>query len=197
MDVPDSATATLLCVPSVSSADRTVCADLLTRSADDAPYVLHVDFVRRPQERIRDWQRLDASPAELAVLDIDTHPRSAKSRSATDEVDVPSVVVETVENPSDLTGLGVAFTKCLDRWEDEQPVRVCFHSISALHHYVDLSSAFQFLNVVRGQLSNHGATGHFHIQPGAHEEQTVSKLAPLFDAIVETDLDGDVQVTAR
>ncbi|MFB6131010.1 MAG: hypothetical protein ABEJ28_09345 [Salinigranum sp.] len=200
MNVPDTATATLLVVPSISPADKTVCTDLLVRGTEEPPNVLHVDFVRTPRERVRDWQLSDSHPADLAILHVDTYTRGADAgaEAGADTYSELSPVVETIQNPSDLTGLGVALTKCLERWEDdERPGRVCFHSISALLHYVDLSAAFQFLNVVRGQLARADVTGHFHVQPGAHGDKTLNKLYPLFDAIVEVDVDGDVEVTAR
>lgn len=197
MDAPTAATAVLLSVPSVSPADRTVCTDVLTRDAPDGANVLHVDFVRTPRDRVRDWQLAEHSPAELAILKVDTHTRSASSAPAADAADL-SPVVETVSDPSNLTQFGMAFTKCLERWsESENPTRVCFHSVSAFLHYVDLSAAFKFLNVVRGQLSDADARGHFHIEPGAHEQREIRQLRPLFDAIVEADVDGTIEVTSR
>jgi hypothetical protein len=198
MDVPDSATATLLCAPSVSSADRHVCAELLVDGVADGVNVLHIDFVRTPRDRIRHWQQAEASPSELAILNVDTYARSSSAPAAPTDGSELSAVVETVQNPDNLTQFGVAFTKCLDRWEDDdRPVRVCFHSISAFLHYADLAQVFQFLNVVRGQLSKIGARGHFHIEPDAHEERTLNKLKPLFDAVVEVNVDGELDVSVR
>ena len=198
MEVPEAATTVLLTVPSVSPADRTVCTDLLTCETVDEVNVLHVDFVRTPHDRVRHWQRVEGSPGDLAILNVDTHVRSAATEASPSETDELSPVVETIRNPGDLTQFGVAFTKCLERWEDsERQTRVCFHSLSAFLHYVDLSAAFKFLNVVRGQLSKAGAVGHFHIEPGAHDERTIRRLRPLFDAVVEAEVDGSVEVQSR
>ena len=36
-----------------------------------------------------------------------------------------------------------------------------------------------------GQLREVDAVGHFHLDPGAHEQRTISRLKPLFDDAVD------------
>jgi hypothetical protein len=45
--------------------------------------------------------------------------------------------------------------------------------------------------MLTNRLTELGASAHFHIDPAAHDEQTVAQLAQAFDDQVRVDGDGD------
>jgi hypothetical protein len=98
--------------------------------------------------------------------------------------------VETVNAPTDLTGVGIAVTEFLDA--SDGATAVCFDSVTALLQYVDMDTAFEFLHVFAGRLHRHGAVGHFHMDPGAHDPQVVAQVASLVDGKVELRDDGSL-----
>ncbi|GGL64608.1 hypothetical protein GCM10009039_23180 [Halocalculus aciditolerans] len=48
-----------------------------------------------------------------------------------------------------------------------------------------MERAFQFLHVMTVKLSREGAVAHYHLDPDAHDKQTVGTLTQLFDAVLE------------
>jgi hypothetical protein len=62
--------------------------------------------------------------------------------------------------------------------------------------YVELETAYEFLHAITGQLYAADARAHFHVDPSAHDSQTVDSITSLFDAVVELD-DGDPTVRKR
>lgn len=169
---------TLLRSPSLSPADVTECTALSTRHVDD-PAVLHVDYVRRPSDRVRQWQRYDESVADLAIVRVD-----AGSSFRPQHYEPPEPVVAVVDDPANLTGVGLRVVDCLERWDDHTPA-VCLHSLSTMLQYVDPGTVGSFLAALRQQLVRHDAVGHVHVDPAAHEEPTLDSLAPAFDSVVD------------
>jgi hypothetical protein len=47
--------------------------------------------------------------------------------------------------------------------------------------YVELDQAFRFLHVVTDRLADADAMAHFHVDPGAHDDETIETLTSLFD----------------
>mgnify|MGYP000591950780 CR=1 FL=1 len=94
------------------------------------------------------------------------------------------VTVKSVSTPDDLTGLGITLSQALSTHEDAV---VCFDSLTVLLQYVDTETAYEFLNALTGHLYAADARAHFHLDPAAHDTQTVDALASLFDAIVEAE----------
>jgi hypothetical protein len=66
---------------------------------------------------------------------------------------------------------------------------VCVDSLTAMLQYVTVETAYEFLHTITGQLYAADASAHFHIDPTAHDDQTVDSIASLFDAVVT--LGGD------
>ena len=199
METPDLDESALIFVaaPSIGPIEGEICTQLLCTDTDH-PHVLHIDFIKSPRERTTYWAE-DAPTrlSALGILNIETYTRSTATETTPEPAHQLDVTVETVSSPDNLTQLGIGITKCLDQWTDgDEEIRVCFHSVSAMIHYTSVSAVFQFLNVLRTQLAKRGATGHVHIDPNAHDDRVITQLKPLFDALVEVELDGSVDVTA-
>ena len=57
-----------------------------------------------------------------------------------------------------------------------------------------LQRAFRFLHVVTGRVKTAGGVGHYHLDPEAHDRQTLATLKGLFDAVVNVDEDGELSI---
>jgi len=173
----------LLSAPSMSGDERGVCTDLLFGADPVETSVLWVTFRRDPGACLDQWTATTGdrplNAAVIAVGDVGT-------------VDADWADVESVSSASDLTGLGIEIGEFLSDWEGN--VVVCFDSLTAMLQYVEVETAYEFLHAVTGQLYAADARAHFHVDPNAHDTQTVDSIASLFDAVVEL---GDGEPTVR
>lgn len=133
-------------------------------------------------DRLR--RRAGSQPARLDVVDVGGVLRSATSASTSTTLQ-PGLTVHTAA-PADLTGLGITLTELLTA-EDGPRTVLCFDSLTMLLQYVDVETAYRFLHVLTGRISAVGATGAFHMDPSAHDEQTVGAMKSLFDGVVDLD----------
>jgi len=50
-----------------------------------------------------------------------------------------------------------------------------------MFQFVPAETGYRFIGWLVGQIADMGARGHFHVDPTAVDDQTLSKLLPLFD----------------
>ena len=181
----------LLLSPPFVTASPEACVDLLAPGESGQENVLAVTYTKSPGDFLARWkQHGSASPAEATIINVETETRSAAPMTA-DGSPVEqraTVSVEHVSSPADLTDLGVTLTNQLDEWHAETPARqtvACVHSVTSLLQYVDLEQTFKFLDVVTGKFTEVDAIAHFHMDPTAHDDQTIHQLLPLFDVVCE------------
>jgi hypothetical protein len=175
-----------LSAPSMSGGETEACTDLLHPVDGDDVNVLWVSYRRDPATCLEQWAGGDGSrPRNATVLAVG---------ESLGPVDVEGVTVQTVSSPSDLTGLGIEIGETLSAWDGE--LAVCFDSLTALLQYVDVETVYEFLHTITGQLYAADATAHFHIDPTAHDDQTVSSITSLFDAVVSVG-GGERQIRQR
>lgn len=174
------ATAVLLEVPAFSAPGTDACHELLNRHAEIN--VLMVTYRQSATDRIAEWRRCVGSDAtSMAIV---TAQESGETADSSSEISV------TAERPGDLTGMGIAITRQLSDWAGTpRPTTVCFDSLTTLLQYTDVQTTFRFLHVIVNRLRGSDAVGHFHIDPSAHDEQTIAQLVPIFDVVMR--LDGD------
>lgn len=165
----DGATNILLEEPPLGES-RETCTSLLVDGVPESN-VLFVTFTRQASTCVE--QIDDEAAGSVGVLTV-----GDASASVEDE----TVVTETVSTPSDLTGLGISIGQFLT--EFDQPVLVCFDSLTSMLQYVDIQTAYEFLHAITGQIHAAGARAHFHIDPSAHDEKDVAAITSLFDARV-------------
>jgi hypothetical protein len=144
--------------------------------------VLQVSLRTNATAVVDSWDEHDgAQPAALSVVAVGPIEGEA----------VPdSVTVRRASNPGDLTGLGIAITRCLDEF-DAPPV-VCFDSLTVLLQYVETGAAFRFLHTMSRYFANADARVHAHLDPDAVSDRAVNSISSLFDAIVAHESAGDV-----
>lgn len=176
----------LLLAPSMGGHGSDACLDLLTESPPAQTNVLAVSFTRSATEWGSHWEdHVGESPARGGIVSIGQMGGS---------LDDPAWAVKRVENPSDLTGVGIELSELLSGMataaDEDESIRMCFNSVTSLLQYADLQRAFRFLHVVTGRIKTVGAVGHYHLDPEAHDSQTLATLTGLFDAVVEVEDDG-------
>ncbi|WP_225336489.1 DUF7504 family protein [Halomicrobium urmianum] len=179
-----------------------ICMDLVTADRSVEQAMLSVTVTESPGDRVRQWQQhADTTPAAATVLDVDTSMGSAASNPTADEHRIPceSASVRTVSDPSNLTKLGIEITSALDELtaaEEDRRLVVCFRSLSPLLQYVSREELFKFVHLLADEFARTGAIAHFHMDPTAHDEQTVATFLHLFDGVVERD-DGAWELRTR
>lgn len=180
----------LLLAPSLGGRGNDICLDLLTQTPPSETNVLAISYTDTPQEWVENWlAHASVSPVRGGIVSIGQADAS---------VDDPSWAVKTVENPSDLTGIGIELSELLSGMataaDDQEHITVCFDGITSLLQYAELQRAFRFLHVVTGRVKTVGGVGHYHIDPEAHDRQTLATLKGLFDAVIEVTEDGSVSI---
>jgi hypothetical protein len=183
----DGVTNVLLMAPSLGSQGKDAGLRLLTRTPPAQTNVLSVSYVETPAEFVGRWnESTGVSPARGGFVAVG---------EAEGAVDDPAWAVRAVESPSDLTGVGIELSELLSGMAtaagDDEHIAFCFNSITSLLQYADVQRAFRFLRVVTGRVKTVGGTGHYHLDPEAHDRQTMATLKGLFDAVVEVDDDGN------
>lgn len=182
----------LLLAPSFQDGVDTVCTQLLAGEDPADARVLAVTYTRSPREWVADW--LDGAgtmPADGLLVSVgDGGPTDGEGPGG----DVWSV--ERIPNAGNLTDLGITLSGYLgDAGRDR--TRLCFDSLTVLLQYTTLDGAFRFLHAITGRVRSTDAVGHYHLDPAAHDEQTLATIKELFDAVVEVDESGDYTVTTR
>ena len=178
----DGAGNVLLAAPSMGGS-REVCTSLLTDGVE-VPSVLFVSFTRGAAACLDQWDAAGTEAGDLAIITVGDGAG----------VDREGVHTETVQTPSDLTGLGIQISQPLAEWDP--PIVVCFDSLTSMLQYVDFETAYEFLHAITGQLHAADARAHFHVDPEAHEDRQIEGLTSLFDARVDL-TGGDPVVRTR
>lgn len=170
--------------PSMSGNDETACMELLTGTDPDSTAVVSILLSESGTAHLRTWDRhVGQYPKRIALIDVGqvSRPSFGKDRRSL----AANVDRKTVKSPSALTDLGVAVTDRLSEYADSEcELAVCFDSITPLLQYVDLPRALRFFDVLTDRVAAVDATAHYHLDPGAHDEDTVDSLQSLFGAVV-------------
>lgn len=179
----------LVMSPVLAEATDDACIDLLSPAPADGLRVLWVTTHERPGERIAHWaHHHDDPPVASAVIDVAGDDRTEQEYPTLHGEPVP---VTELPSPQNLTRLGVEIVDKLSRWNraGDAQIVLCFHSLSTFLQYVEVQQAFKFLHALTTELDRTGAIAHFHMDPLAHDEQSINALLPLFRSVVELEDD--------
>lgn len=186
----------LLLGPLLSPTDYDLCTMLTEMLPGDPDNLLVVTLTESPDERLNVLRGyFDHLPDNTAVLNIGDSTR-AGSRETISTDHGGAITIENISDPTDLMRIGIAMSKQLSEWADAGgETVVCFHSLTALLQFApDEKTVFRFVNVLRGRVQSVGATAHYHMDSGAHDEQTIATFRPLFDEVLAFEEDGSVHV---
>jgi len=184
-NLEDSTSVLLIAQPSKPAADR-ACADLLTFDEPSRENVLSVTFSQTPEERLALWRREVGQDLPKRAAVIDGCGSSPKSDRPTVEDEVPGLSVETLSDAAGPMELALIVGQYLGEWDDtSERTLACIHSLSELLDAFARGEVVQLINALDVRLEAADAVAHYHLDPDAHDEQTVADIRPLFDAIVE------------
>jgi len=172
----------LVLAEAMSDAKTDTCYELLGGEEPSDIDLLRVVYHRTPERLLDEWaDRRGTQPANTVIVGVDDRVQSGALGDTAADSDDTSLEVLTA-NPNDLTGLGMELNNALTALSrTDNHVYVCFDSVTALLQFVDTESAYKFLHMFTGQLHKVDATAHFHMDPDAHETQTISRLKTTFD----------------
>ena len=167
------------------SPTEATCPFLCDGTTAETQSALSVLFTGSPTEYFRAWTQTAGRRADQLQI-ISANPGSAP----TVETDSPPVI-ERVTNPGNLTALGVAITNAVSTQDcDTGEMSVCFDSLTSLLQYSALDRTVRFLRELSNQFDAVGARAHVHVDPKAHDKQTIGTLVSQFDEVIEL---GDSQ----
>jgi len=180
----------LMLAPSLTPDEGDLHHDLLAKRTLAEENVLVLTF-GSADRWIKELQtEYDVAPSEIAIIQIDETLHRSRSRQR-------DVSVRTV-SPTDLTGVGMAVSDVIREWsESDTQTVVCFDSITDFLQYADRSTLYRFLRVVTRRFDAVDGFAHFHMDPNAHDRQTIATLKSPFDAVVDASDESDVSVSTR
>lgn len=177
--MPKGGSNTLVFAPRSSETEREACADLSAIGGKNAAAVL-VSYAQQAQRRFRTWREgPDGRFDDVAVISVGERRQS----NSTTTVGEGTVSVRSIGDRSDLIRLGIAINDALSE-RDAAGTVLCFHTVTDLIEFVGEEQAFRFFYTLIRQVETVGARAHYHMDPAAHDEQTVIKFRSLFDDVV-------------
>jgi hypothetical protein len=178
---PTPGTNVIVLAPSLSDEKRKTCLDLQRTDAPGQLDVLRVSYSSAPAELVEQWRDHHGElPGRMGIVIVGDQPGQYPS-----DQEFPENVFVTTANPNDITGLGMRLNNYLNDHDEDAQLVVCVDSVTEMLQFAELQPVFKFLHMFAGQLRDADAFGHFHLDPGAHDDQTISRLKPLFDDAVD------------
>lgn len=185
----------LLRAPSLSDATTEVCP---TVGAHEGQNLLLISLSGNPDRRLDAWQRQAGLPEKVAILSADETRGAVEAGDGSTSTVGPGgteISRTTISEPSDLTGIGIKMSKCLSAWEDDDvPTSICFDSVTTLLQFAGTRRAFRFLHVMTKRITSSDNLAHYHIDPGAHDAQTLATIESIFPEAIEFDKGEDAWV---
>jgi len=175
----------LVLTPALSDAKSDYCESLLALAPPDELDVLRISYSRQADDLVATWRETHGElPARTGIVRVGD--QSSLAGANPDAVDEAGVVVTTA-NPNDVTGLGMRLNNYVNDLDPDRQLVACFDSLTQMLQFSDVQSVFKFVHMLTGQLREVDAVGHFHMDPDAHDAQTVSRLKPAFDEAITVD----------
>lgn len=186
-DVPVDSPANVLCrAPSLSEGASEICPMV---GDHEKRNLLLVSLSGTPDSRLQTWKRHGGLPQKVAVLSVEkARGAVADTGGSTRGPNGTAVSTTTISEASDLTGIGIKVNQCLSAWEDDDATtHVCFDSVTTLLQFVDSRRAFRFLHVLSRRVRAADGIAHYHVDPGAHEDQTLATIEGAFTDVYDYD----------
>jgi hypothetical protein len=187
----DAANILLQTPPMAPKAEQT-CTNLF--AGQDAPPEngLWVTYTRSPDEKLAGWRNhgSETVPAQTGVIVVGDQSRTTGVSHNDSPTQSATPIVNTVADPTDLTGLSVELSRFFEAWgTNDGQFSICFDSLTPLLVYVSVDRVCRFLHMLTTQVEALGATAHYHLTFDAHDAETVNRISTLFDDVVELSAD--------
>lgn len=135
-------------------------------------------------------------PSEAAAVMLS--PKTSETEVLTADVGTATTMFGFRIDPEDLTGVSIAFSKLIQRWEQSTgSVDVCLQGIESLFPYHETDLIYRFLNTILATLQGAGADVHMHLNPTLVDEQTRSLFTSLFKRVETIETTESPQQTAE
>lgn len=196
-ELSDAKTVLILAANKLDGDDA--CWSLLSDINPEDTRHLGVTLDETPDDKLAAWRaHVGELPVETGIISVGETTRSTTTASSPKGPGGTPVSIDSVGDPSDLTGLAMAIGAYLDAWGDSEPAPVvCFDSVTSLLYHADEDRVFRFIHSTTGRLREIGATAHFHLNPEVCDEGRINRFSGLFDAVLEVEPDGSVSVRKR
>ena len=171
----------LVMAPSLSTEKTETCLELQGNGSLAEQDVLRVSYSAAPAELVAEFRdHYGGLPGRMGIIIVGDQPGQP-----TGDGDLPDEVFVTTANPNDITGLGMRLNNYLNDGDGAGQLVVCFDSITEMLQFAEMQPVFKFLHMFVGQIRDADGIGHFHLDPGAHDDQTISRLKPLVDEAID------------
>jgi hypothetical protein len=177
-------------------------ADAVLDVTPAATNLLVVSAARSMRDVVEAWRRrTETLPAAFGLV---TYAEFDRSASASGSTGTPSrrplpggdITLTSMSDPADLRRLGTAVTLYLDDWADtDRETLVYVDALAPFFDASDLESAFQFLHLLVQSVTQLDASLVVRLDPSATDERTVNTIRPLFDEVVDTPIDAELDTT--
>lgn len=188
------ATNILVQTPSTAPNTDKTCTHLLADGDPSPDRTLWITYLRSPDDKIANWRAYGSEnlPPRTGVIVVGDQMRATATSDSSIPAQSAGPVIKTVADPDDLTGLSIELSEFFEAWATgDRLFTICFDSLTPLLVYVSADRACRFLHALTTKVEACGATAHYHLDPDAHDTQTVGRLTPLFDAGVEQSENGE------
>lgn len=181
----DGYSSALLLAPLDTDAEDRGCLDLLTRAAPAETNVLSVTFAATPFERVALWKRHVSADLPKRVAIVGTECGGLEQEDAI-KTDGRLVIEGSLSDPVDPFELLLTIGRYLGEWaETDERTLVCIRSLTALLDAMETSQVLHLISVLNTRFRELGTAAHYHLDPGAHDEQVLADLRPLFELVIQ------------
>ncbi|WP_338738543.1 DUF7504 family protein [Haloplanus salilacus] len=186
----------VLLLASSSDTEADACVTLLTRYAPERTNVLGATVSRSPGDRFALWRREvpEGVPKRAAMIDAG---RGVRTRTERDVGDLPpEFTLDRLPEHAEPVDLGMALSRRLGSWESTpESTALCLHSLTALVGAFDRESVISLVDSLNRLCETVDAVGHHHMDPTAHDDETVAMFRPLYDAVIDVNAEDGWTVT--
>lgn len=188
-DARQLGTNVLVLAPSLSSVSTERCVEQAEALGPDETPILDLTFTDSPDRRIDTWrQRLSTPPPAIEVVAVGRTRGTAEPSDSSVRFGAGGRFgARTIDDPRDLTGIGIAVSETFDRWSEWDRAVVRVGELTTLLQYAETSTVFRFLHVLTSRLAEANAVAFYRLAPDAHDEQTVGTLFQLFDDAIRVE----------
>ncbi|WP_144926260.1 DUF7504 family protein [Halorubrum salsamenti] len=179
-----SRSSVLLLTPSHEPPDNSACIDLLTRDPPGETNVLSATLSASPAERLSLWKREAGSELPKRATIIDGRRNVTDAQLPTSEAG--SISVRGLPEDADLYDVCLAIASQLGAWKDTDATTVaCLHSVSTLLTTYGTDRVISLITGLNDLCERLDVIAHHHVDPSAHDEETLATLRPLYDTVIE------------
>lgn len=179
----DGSTNVLLSTARTCAGESAACVEMMGGEDRGAVNVLVVTYKQSPREWLAKVSSAVGTRVSCSkVIHVDGHASIPNSNE-----EFPNERVVGLQEPRDLTGLGIEigqFLQKVERTPGATETSMCFDSVTSLLRFVDTGKAFRFLHFVTERVSSADARAHYHVNPSALDERTLATIRILFDSVV-------------